>query len=90
MLYFKINDDEFVEVNKETKYPRVFSKKAISERKAAVEARLASIPKAPSDKELLEWAKKNYPATDYSAEVIALNSELADIKGQLEGASQIK
>ena len=36
--------------------------------KAAAQARLAEIPTTPDDKTLLEWARTNYPMTNYAVE----------------------
>lgn len=58
----------------------------VSEALAKAQAKLSSIPAAPSDSELLAYAKEHYPAMDYSAEkadlekTIADNSQLLSIK----------
>lgn len=75
-----LDRDRFVTVDGEK--AMVYSKKRLLEQIKQAETRLVEIPELPSDEELLEWARANYPMMDYSREratlegVISENSKL--------------
>jgi len=50
----------------------------VSETLAKAQAKLNSIPAAPSDSELLAYAREHYPAMDYSAEKAELEKTIAE------------
>lgn len=61
---------------------RVYDPVELEKEKTAIEERLAEVV-TPTDKELLAWAKANYPYVDHSAEVKRLeeiNTLLESIK----------
>ena len=53
--------------------------------KQAIIARLQALPAAPTNAQLLAWAKENYPFMNYEAERQALLARLAEIN-ELLGA----
>lgn len=61
---------------------RVIDPKELEAQKADIEKRLAEV-KVPTDKELLAWAKANYPQLDHSTEqeeLVKINSILETVK----------
>ncbi len=56
----------------------------VSEALAKAQAKLSSIPAAPSDSELLAYAKEHYPAMDYSAEKASLQKTIQECTSLLE------
>jgi len=54
-------------------------KEAMKQERAALLARLKAIPPAPTETELLAWARENWPQMDYSAERAALEARLEEL-----------
>lgn len=50
----------------------------VSETLAKAQAKLNSIPAAPSDEDLLAFARAHYPAMDYSAEKASLQKTIEE------------
>lgn len=47
------------------------------------QTRLAQLPAEPDEKELLEWAKENYPIMDYSKEKQYLETQIVEAQSLL-------
>jgi hypothetical protein len=62
-----------------------FDEAGLREELKAISRRLAELPENPTDEQLLEWAKKEWPRhnMDYSVERAALTARLAEIKALL-------
>lgn len=79
-MILPIDKDKFVVVDGDR--ATVYSRSQLEKQKKQAELRLKEIPDTPSDEELLEWARANYPMMDYSREratlegVISENSKL--------------
>ena len=54
-------------------------KEAMKQERAALRERLKAIPPAPTETELLAWAREHYPAMDYSAEQATLEARLEEL-----------
>ena len=84
MDYITIDKENFIEYDTKTKKANLLVKTELVKELADAEARLAEIPEGPTDEELLEWAKENYPDMDYSVEKAALESIVELNKTRLE------
>ena len=87
--YFKklVNDEVvIVEYDTETLQSRMYRRKELVSDKKNAEARLAEVGKAPTNQEILAWAKAHYPYMDRGPEVAALTEQIARIEAILEGA----
>lgn len=68
----------------ENDYAKVIDTKELEAQKADIEKRLAEAV-IPTDKQLLEWAKANYPYVNHSAEI----AELERINNILEAIKSL-
>jgi hypothetical protein len=84
MRYINVEKDLWVEVDEKKRVSRVFDRKELEAELVQTEARLGEIPPTPSDKELLAWAKANYPMMDYGAEKASLLARKDEIDRKLE------
>ena len=84
MDYIKLNSKNIIEYNVEEKTAKLLTIKNIKKEIANAEARLKELPQEPTDKELLEWARENYPAMDYSNERAELEKIIEVNKKRLE------
>lgn len=84
MQYIKLTNDKWVEVDEDNNTSRVVVKSELENQIAVSTTRLAEIPPDPTDQELLDWAKINFPRMDYSTErrnlqnIISTNSVLLE------------
>jgi len=62
MKAIKLTDDKYAIVDGER--VGVISKSGLEDNKKHLEAQLDTIPSVPTDRELLTWAKENYPQLD--------------------------
>lgn len=67
MRYIKVDNDKFIEYNEDNNSTRVIIKSEVERQLAGASKRLSEIKKV-DDKDLLAWARENYPAMDYSRE----------------------
>lgn len=67
MTYFKIDTGKFIEFNEDTNSARILVKADLITEKKALIDRIKVNPQ-PTNTELLEWAKENYPYVDHSVE----------------------
>lgn len=80
--------DLFVVITMDSSFEsKTYEKSKLVAEKAFIEEQLASIPDEISDEELLEWAKINYPRTDYSVRRADLEKHLDEISQMLESIS---
>ena len=87
MLYFLIDEKlgKYVEVDETTNFASVLARDEVQKELDEATVRLKEIPPAPTDKELLAWAKENYPMVDYSAEIAHLEQIVTVSNTRLEG-----
>ena len=78
MDFVKIDIDKFITYSTDKMAATIYSKEVLAKEIAGLEERLANIPAVPSDKELLAWAKVNYPVLDYSKEREYLEKTIAE------------
>lgn len=64
----KIDNNTYIQYDATMDAAIVFHKDELEIELAEAQKRLAEIPEGPTDSELLEWAKVNYPFMDYSTE----------------------
>jgi len=81
-MVIKVTKDTFIEFNENTKQATVLDRPTLVADLANAKSRLKEI-KPPSDKELLEWARANYPYESdveqtYVREVIERNQAILD------------
>lgn len=80
MKYLQIDTNIFIKYDEEVKIAEVISK---SELKDQIDNLKKNLPKVPNDKELLVWAKKNYPGLENIDEELKridlLEKELAQL-----------
>jgi len=67
MKYIQLDKDRWVEVNEETNSSRVIVKSELISQIKDIELRITDSIQ-PTDKDLLAWAKNNYPYVDHSIE----------------------
>jgi hypothetical protein len=67
MTYIRPSTDTVLEYDDATKRSIYYDRNQAEIRLTEIAAELAEIPLEPDDAKLLAWAKKNYPAMDYSA-----------------------
>jgi hypothetical protein len=72
MQYIQVDDDKFISYDSETQNTSIISKGEIESRISELET---TIPKVPSDADLLKWAKTNYPGIDV---ITAQQKEISD------------
>jgi hypothetical protein len=84
MIYSKIKAGVWVKYEDGNESGSILFKRKLVERKRALLASIAEIPPAPTDAELLEWAREHYPVVDTSVARQRLESELAVIEADLE------
>lgn len=78
MQYIKLSSDKFIQYDETNDTSRVIVKSELESQLTEAKARLAEIPPASTDKELLEWAKANYPFMDYSNEKQSLEQIISE------------
>jgi hypothetical protein len=82
-MIIKVDTKTFIEFNPDTKQAVVIDKPTIQADLADAKLRLREV-KLPTEKELLGWARQNYPYEDnsveqvYVKEVIAKNQAILD------------
>ena len=76
-MIIKINKEKIIDYDEATNRAVVYSVADVAREALEAKTKLGSVPEIPSDKELLEWAKKNYPMPDYTAEKEYLNQKIA-------------
>lgn len=79
MDIFKIDEDLYIEYDLKTHYARMRSMKDDASERKKVESRIAELPPAPTDAELLAWARDNAPRFDYSIERVGLQIRLEEL-----------
>lgn len=84
MEYKIIDTDKFLEYDTKAMSAKIYSKAELTKEIKEAETRLKEIPAEKTDKELLEWARLNYPEMDYSKEKEALETKIAENKSLLE------
>jgi hypothetical protein len=84
MKYIQVNKDLWVEVDEQTKKTVAFNPKDLQGQLSDLTSRLQEIPKEPTDRELLAWARVNYPQMDYSNEKKHLGTQIDIISNQLK------
>ena len=79
-IQFVILDDKdsVVKLDRETKESKIYSLSDLKMQIEEAQKRLDEIPPMPDDKELLEWARNNFPAMNYSAEIAMLQKVIDD------------
>jgi hypothetical protein len=82
MQIFKIDKDKFIAYENDT--AKVYSRVELLKQKEESLKRLEEIPPKPTDKELLEWARTNYPQVNYEVEKRSLEAKVAECKLLLE------
>jgi hypothetical protein len=86
-MIIKIDDTKFISYDETLGSAEVVDPSVLKLELETVNKRLEEIPPDPSDAVLLEWARLNYPRTDYSAEKNFLEqkkSKLEKIKQGIE------
>ncbi len=83
MKYIQLDKDRYVVVD-DADNAKVVVKSELEKKVIEAEARLKEIPQAPTDEELLAWAKDNYPMMNYEVEKQALEKVIADNTAILE------
>ena len=73
MKYIKIDADTFVEFDKTTRESHLISKSSIEAELATTQAQLDALRAAPSNAELLAWAKANFTDSDIRARGVLEN-----------------
>lgn len=86
--WVKVDADTYALLNWELGMVQVYSKAVLEQQQAELQEQLASIPAAPTDAELLAWARVNYPTMDYTAQVVVLQERLAQVMSTLDGIEQ--
>jgi hypothetical protein len=81
-MIIKINDTTFIKYDEKTKQSITVDVGFLSEKKKEIESRLKEIDDY-SDKNLLAWAKINYPTPEGLREKEQLDRELQSITNQL-------
>ena len=87
MKYINVEKDIWVEVDEKSLRSVAFNKSAVEKEVVDLQTRLQAIPSSPTDKELLAWAKANYPQMNYEPEKQATVAKIAEINNKL---NQIK
>lgn len=82
MQILPIDKDRYVKVDGDK--AEVFYLTEVEKCLKEATARLAELPTQPTDEELLEWARENYPAMDYSAEKQSLEAKISECNSILE------
>jgi hypothetical protein len=77
-MIIKLDKKKFIEYNEKTNEARVYEADVLGASKYAAEQRLKELPQEPTDQELLEWARVNYPRMDYSVERASLEKVIED------------
>lgn len=72
MQYIKLGDSTLLEFNPDTNTTSVYNMANVHAEKEAAELRLAQNPEAPTDEQLLAWARQNYPIVNAMPEREAL------------------
>lgn len=79
-MYFKVDSDIFLKYNSDNRTCEVISRNALQQ---LADKLTKELPQKPTDKELLEWARRNYPGLDNIDEgqkrLDEVNSELAEL-----------
>lgn len=76
MKIAKIDENLVCEYDPDTLRSKVYCTSQLENCIRASSERLTEIPAEPSDAELLEWARKNYPRLDYSKEKQILTEQI--------------
>lgn len=80
----------YVEYDFTSRKAEPFTKQQAQSELAAAQARLAEIPPALTNKELLAWARENYLPMDYSQEVAALNETVVLCNARLSAIQTLE
>ena len=84
MQYITLDKERFIEVDLERNTSKVFVKAELEKQLKEAQERLLQIPEKPSDKDLLAWAKENFPTMDYSREKQYLEAQISEAQQLLE------
>lgn len=79
MKYLNITKDKWVEVDETKDTATVFIASELIQTKSEFQERLKELPQAPSDEELLKWAKEHYPSMNYQVEKEYLETKISKI-----------
>jgi hypothetical protein len=82
-MIIKVDRDSFIEVHTDTKSSTWIDKPTIVANLADAKARVSEV-KPPTDKELLAWAKANYPFVDNSVEQVYVKQVIETNEALLE------
>lgn len=74
-LYLKADDNTYVELDVDTRRTALLVKPELRAQLQAVRARLQALPDAPTNAELLAWAKEHWPRGDEMRERAMLVAE---------------
>jgi len=85
MKYFKVDEDKFIEYNEETKQAQVYSKSDLQKQLAFNQAQLTQLGSPSTDKDLLAWAKENYPYKGETQSRELITKQITDLISKLEG-----
>jgi hypothetical protein len=88
MEVFQLKNGNFVSV--EGKIATIFNPKELQGKLDFLNTELAEIPKSPSDAELLEWARTNYPRMDYSQKETSLMAQKETLEKMIKLTKEIK
>lgn len=83
-MLLKVSPKVFIDYDEETKVAKVIDKEAVQIELADSRLKLKDIAKPPSNAELLEWAKSNYPFMDTSVAVKSLEETIAKNEAIIE------
>jgi hypothetical protein len=85
MEYLKTTDKNItLKFDPATKQVEVLDKVELEKQLAFTNEQLASLPKPPTDKELLAWAKENYPQSGVEQSRTLLTTKVSELQAKLE------
>lgn len=76
-MLLKYDDNTFIEYDPLTNRTTALKLDALNTELDFCEAKIAEVPPPPTDAEILEWGRANYPAPDFS-EQLRTNTERRD------------
>lgn len=89
LQYFRANHDGLIEYSSDNKSTNTYSIANLNAEKGSMELALAAMPINPTDEQLLEWARINYPLSNHANEREILEERLEKINFLLQKAEEL-